>query len=256
MDKMMIEPIFVLQIVILAAIIYTARKAIWAVRAADSLRLSMPYMILSATQQLEGLDGLYLRLGLPRGSLPPSRGWAASPDFLNILYEHLITHRPHTLIECGSGLTTIVTARALQQLGGGRLISLDHDAYFAGRTRDTLNQLGLQDFVDLRVAPLAQQKIDGEMRLWYDLSKIEIPDAIDLITVDGPPEPLTGEGGRYPVAPVFFNRLAIGGAALFDDASRPGEKNFIEKILSKFPYFKKDDIPAEKGCTKLTRIKQ
>lgn len=251
----MIEAILILQIIILAAIVFTARKAIWAFRAADALRLHTNHIGEQTTQQLEHLDRLYLRLGLPRGSLPPTRGWAASADFLNILYEHLVAHRPKTIIECGSGLTTIVTARALQQLGGGRLLSIDHDPYFAGLTRDTLRQLGLQDFADIQVAPLTAQNIDGEERLWYDLSGIAIPDAIELITVDGPPEPLTGAGGRYPVGPVLFDRIATGGAALFDDASRPGEKILIEKILSKFPSYKRDDIPAEKGCTKLTRIK-
>lgn len=251
----MIEAILILQIFILAAIIFTARKVVWTYRATEPLRLGIIYDIgQHATQQLEHLDRLYLRLGLPRGSLPPTRGWAASPDFLNILYEHLTAHRPQTIIECGSGLTTIVTARALQQLGGGRLISLDHDPYFAGLTRNTVQQLGLQDYVDIQVAPLVQQKIDGEMRLWYDLSKITIPDAIDLITVDGPPEPLTGPQGRYPVGPVLFDRITKGGAALFDDASRPGERIFIEKLLNRFPHFRRDDIQAEKGATKLTRI--
>lgn len=51
--------------------------------------------------------------------------------------------------------------------------------------------------------------------------------SIELITVDGPPEPLTGAGGRYPVGPVLFDRIATGGAALFDDASRTGEKILI-----------------------------
>ncbi len=250
----MIEAILILQIIIIAAIVFTARKAIWAFRAADSLRQHTHHIGEQTTQQLEHLDRLYLRLGLPRGSLPPTRGWAASPDFLNILYEHLTANQPRTIIEFGSGLTTIVTARALQQLGGGRLLSIDHDAYFAGLTRDTLHQLGLQDFADIQVAPLAPQKIDGAERLWYDLSKIAIPDAIELITVDGPPEPLTGAEGRYPVGPVLFDRIVTGGAVLFDDASRPGEKIFIEKLLNRFPHFRRDDIQAEKGCTKLTRI--
>lgn len=123
----MIETILILQIIILAAIVFTARKATWAFRADDALRLHTNHIGEQATQQLEHLDRLYLRLGLPRGSLPSTRGWAASADFLNILQEHLSAHRPRTLIELGSGLTTIVTARTLQQLGGGRLLSIDHD---------------------------------------------------------------------------------------------------------------------------------
>jgi predicted O-methyltransferase YrrM len=252
----MIEAVIILQIITLGAVLFTARKAFWAAKIAQSSQQTLTHVGLQTTQQLESLERLYLRLDLPRGSLPPTRGWAASPDFLNILYEHLISHRPQSIVECGSGLTTIITGRALQQLGNGRLLSLEHDQHFAEQTRGVLRQLSLQNFVDIRIVSLKLQKVNSAEYLWYDVSSIDLPDTINLITVDGPPEPLVGGGGRYPVGPILFDRLADGGAALFDDAHRPGEKTLINRLLDQFPFLEREDLPAEKGCTRLTKIQR
>ena len=66
-----------LQIVTLAVAFYAARKAWhlsrmvgWAISSAQDV----PWR---TTQQIEALDGFSHRLDLPRGSLPPTRGWAA-----------------------------------------------------------------------------------------------------------------------------------------------------------------------------------
>ena len=245
----MTETMLVIQILIVVILLFVVGKLFSIGR---SLKRTQAQAGVRLTQQLEALDRLYFRTGLPRGSLPPSRGWGASPDFLNILYEEIIRRRPACVVECGSGLTTIISARALQKIGPGRVISLEHDDGFADLTRDNLRLLDLHEFVDIRVAPLVPQVIGGKEYLWYELSDFEIPDRIDLITVDGPPELLTGAEGRYPVGPALFDRLSVGGAVLFDDAGRPGEKGVIDRLLREFQVFERKDISTEKGCSILT----
>lgn len=244
----MIKAVLVVQLITLLVALYAARKA----RHADANIRHAHRLIggvsLTVTQQIEALDGLYHRLGLERGSLPPSRGWAASPDFLNVLYDHIRDHRPSVLVECGSGLTTIVAARCCQQLGKGRLLSLEHDAHYGELTRKHLRALGLDGFVEMCIAPLRSMDINGTSYQWYDLSRIDLPRQIDLVVVDGPPMPITGEQGRYPVGPVLIDRLAPNGAMLFDDANRPGERKLIERILEENPGMTRQNFSAEKGC--------
>ncbi len=249
----MLTIVIILQLATLAAALYACRKALWASRLSAKFAEQIDVASRNTTRQLEALDGLYHRLQLPRGTLPPTRGWAASPDFLNVLFDRIHDVRPNTVIECGSGLTSIVTARALQQLGGGKLISLDHDPQFAAITQKHLQELGLSEFVEMHVAPLASTSINGADHLWYDMSTVNLPESLDMIVVDGPPIPLTGEEGRYPAVPKLIERLASSGVVILDDAGRPGERRIVEKYLTEFPGMKREEVPAEKGCVILSR---
>src|SRR3712207_1794767 len=74
-------------------------------------------------RQPEALFGLYLELGF-RKSLPPTRGWAASPDILLQLTQHARETHPNVVVECGSGASTVVLARCAELNGGGHVYSL------------------------------------------------------------------------------------------------------------------------------------
>ena len=249
----MLELILIIQLLTLGFAAYAARKAFWAARIVLDNREAIEESSVSTTRQLEALDGLYRRLELTRGSLPPTRGWAASPDFLNILYDRIRRHGPTTIVECGSGLTTLVAARALQQAGKGRLLSLEHDADYASATEEALKRLDLQDFVDIRLAPLTPLKLKKTEYLWYDREAFPVPQEIDLIVIDGPPAPLAGEEGRYPAGPVLFAQLSPGGAVLLDDAHRTGESRVVDRFLSEFAGLTRKDLYAEKGCALLQK---
>jgi len=249
----MLTLIIILQAITLALVAYAARKAMWAGRIAAQTNELVRSSSVRTTQQLEALDALYARLELERGSLPPTRGWAASPDFLNILYDQIIQAQPEWMVECGSGLTSIVTARALQKLGRGRLVSLEHDETFAKATGHTLETLGLAAHVEIHVTPLVKQTIGGSEWLWYDLASIELPQRLDMIVVDGPPMPIVGEEGRYPAGPMLFPRLGPGGIVLLDDVVRSGERRIVDRFLREDSSLHREDLVAEKGCVKLAR---
>ena len=61
-------------------------------------------------RQLEALGGIRIDLDL-RESLPATRNWAASPDFLMQLIQHVLDTNPEVVIECGSGTSTLILAR-------------------------------------------------------------------------------------------------------------------------------------------------
>jgi len=184
-------------------------------------------------RQHEALDALrqLLKFDLP---LPATRGWAASPDFLLHLYQHIATHRPKVVVELGSGVSTLVAAAALAANGDdGRIYSLDHDEAYARATSELLLQHGLSHIASVHHAPLEPwqpprlTKLGKEWQ-WYSVPEaVNVLDAIDLLVVDGPPEG-TGPLARYPAVPHFRDRLAPDGIVLLDDARRSNERAAAE----------------------------
>lgn len=178
-------------------------------------------------RQAGALMQLYREIS-PRRTLPRTRGWAASPDFLLTLYRTVREQRPELVVEVGSGVSTLVTAYALQQNGSGRLVSLDHDPVFAERTRYTLWEHGVAGGVEVRDAPLEPIRIgDGEWR-WHPQEAFQDLRAIELLVVDGPPGG-AGKLARFPALPLLRSRLAPGARVLLDDGARQEERVAAER---------------------------
>ncbi|HZL04081.1 MAG TPA: hypothetical protein VFE45_01440, partial [Coriobacteriia bacterium] len=91
-----------------------------ALRLARPLTRAIDDSIWRHYQQVEALIGLYetLDIGLP---LPPMRGWPASPDFARELACVIAETRPQTIVEIGSGVSTLVAGYALKKNGMGRV---------------------------------------------------------------------------------------------------------------------------------------
>ena len=68
--------------------------------------------------QIHALLALERRLALSQ-PLPPMRGWAGSPDFLLVIANEVLARKPKLIVECSSGVSTIVIARCLELNGGG-----------------------------------------------------------------------------------------------------------------------------------------
>jgi Methyltransferase domain len=201
------------------------------------------------TNQIEHLLALYHDLKLD-GALPATRDWAGSPDFLRIVYEHVRALKPETVVECGSGVSSIVIARALQQNGKGRLISLDHDAIFAEKTRQNLAHHGLEQWVDMRVEPLQDSGVAGQKTHWYPLKNI--PSAnINMVVVDGPPITNDAEA-RFCAGPTFIPKMSDQSVMLLDDFNRAGDSSIVEKWRAAFPSLGFEKLATEKGCCRLT----
>ncbi len=201
-------------------------------------------------RQLEALQGLYVELQLDY-SLPPTRGWAGSPDLLLEVARQVRAARPQVTLECSSGVSTIVIARSLQRNGCGKLYSLEHDAEYARLTRAQLLRHGLQDWATVLDAPLAQHLLGADNWPWYDLEALPDGIAIDLLVIDGPPQS-THALARYPAGPLLFPRLAPGALVFLDDASRPDEQAALQRWSTEFPALAQSSRPCEKGCAVLT----
>ncbi len=192
------------------------------------------------------LDGI---LGLPGPPLPMRRA-AASPDFLLLIADEISKCKPSVVLDLGSGSSTVVAARCLQQSGHGHVFSLDHDPRYAELTRQLLSVYGLTQWATVVDAPLVPSQW-GEH--WYSLANLPAAaQHAELLLVDGPPAwqiPLA----RYPALPMLAERLAPGCVILVDDANRKGERRMLERWKSEFPAFTQEHHPCEKGAVVLRR---
>jgi predicted O-methyltransferase YrrM len=206
--------------------------------------------ILTATQQIEWRAHLTHVLDWPFGALPATRHWVASPDLLVHLARAVLDRRPGVVVECGSGVSTLVIARALQLNGSGRVHALECVPPFAEMTRERIGRAGLSDLVEVVDAQLVPAGEGGP--LWYDAPSVAaLPDPIDLIFVDGPQS--RDGASRAPVLDGLLPRLAPGGAVLFDDARRPDMEALRKQIRRRFPDWVQTRLPAEKGALLFVR---
>jgi predicted O-methyltransferase YrrM len=182
--------------------------------------------------QVEAMGWLQQQLGL-RHPLPPTRGWAASPDLLVDLVRLIDETRPERVLELGSGVSTVVMAARLRSTGRGTLTALEHDPAYAARTRVELELQGLGDVATVLEAPLARVRVGDAEWTWYDLPD-DLPTGVGLLFVDGPPG-TTGPLARYPALPVLADRLAPGATLVLDDADRTDEQEIARRWQSEHP---------------------
>lgn len=159
------------------------------------------------------------------GDLPLDlSGWAADPVMVHNAVRLVVETRPSLVVECGSGNSTVVIGRCLRSLGGGRLISLEHDPAYARRTSELVRLHVLEDVVTVVTAPLEAREADGRAAAWYGPQyEPRLTEPIDVLLVDGPP----GAGGpraRYPAIPILKPRLAPECWILMDDGDRRDER--------------------------------
>ena len=200
-------------------------------------------------QQIQALMALERRLQLPQ-ALPPMRGWAGSPDFLLALAEELLEGggRPRTVLECSSGVSTLVMARCMQLLGQGHVYSLEHEGEYASKTRGLLSHYGLQEWATVIDAPLCT---DATETPWYSLRGLPndlLP--VDVLVVDGPPHAVA-KLARYPALPSLLPRMAPGFTVFLDDADREAELEIVRRWLQDVPSMKLTRIQCEKGLAVL-----
>jgi predicted O-methyltransferase YrrM len=149
-----------------------------------------------------------------------NEGWSAREEYLRAMIQEALVS-PGPVLECGSGLTTLVLASIV----GGRGVAvwtLEHQAEWAERVRRELSAMGDRS-VTLSERPMrSAAEFD-----WYDPPLDAMPPRFALVVCDGPPT--TTRGGRYGLAPILRDRLAPGTVILLDDAERPAEREIAAR---------------------------
>jgi predicted O-methyltransferase YrrM len=168
-------------------------------------------------------DGLFV--------VPPLRNWAISPDAMLLLTSEIADRAPKSIIELGSGSSTVVVASLLDGRDDVSFIALEHDPIYFAETTRRLRRAGLADRVDLRFAPLVDHDIDGEVWRWYEFDGDA--EALDFVIVDGPPAS-TGPLARYPAVPLLRGHCAPRCTFFLDDFSREDEQQVVARWQVEF----------------------
>lgn len=202
--------------------------------------------------QLEAYLSLRDRLDLRQG-LPYTHLWSASPDFLKLIVEHCLAQRPAHIVECSSGLTTLMLARCCELNGRGQVTSLENGAEYADRTRAEIARYALGAQATVLHAPLEPVSVNTRQFEWYSLA--QLPEGpIDMLVIDGPPG-FIQQHSRYPALPLLYERLANGCVVFLDDAAREDEQAIVAQWQHEFPGLEHRYINTERGCSVLRIVK-
>jgi predicted O-methyltransferase YrrM len=165
-------------------------------------------------------------LGVPARWFPLFDDYTATPNFLLKIATGIMNMETvDNVMECGSGISTLVIAQCLYIKGYGKLISLEHDPSYSSRTYTWLKDRGLNGDVDVHLCPITG------IPPWYSLATINIP-KIDLLVIDAPPAHIH-TGARYG-AWKLFSYLKEGALIYADDAIREDRviKRWSEEFLN------------------------
>ena len=216
------------------------------------LRLSIMDQIDNQVVLLE--DYMQLMRLVPMSLPMPRPGtWAASEDLLLWLAGEVLEHRPRTVVDLGSGQSSVWMAAAMRTAGyDGRVIGVDHDEFFAQGTRELARRQGVEDWLTVIHAPLREQVIEGRSVRWYDLDALAGIEGIDLLCIDGPPGQGTSHA-RWPALPALHARLSAEATVVLDDMIRRDEQEILEEWTGLYPGFDVERLDFEKGAAIMRR---
>jgi predicted O-methyltransferase YrrM len=197
-------------------------------------------------RQIEAIEQLLPRLKLT-APIPPSRGWAASPDFLLTLSQIAKINRPKLTVELGSGVSTLVLAKS----GARKIISFDHTIEFGEQTRKMLIAHGVRG-VDVRIEEL--ESYPSGYR-WYSKKSLKGLAKIDLLVIDGPPSS-TNPDARYPAIEHLLSLLSPQATIVLDDVDRPEERKLAESFSRALPGHTLTILAHEKGTAVISPTKK
>lgn len=159
--------------------------------------------------------------------------WALPMDVLDWLNRFIKKQGIRSVIEAGSGLSTIWLASLMQDGILERSLSLEHDPSWYNYTRLKLKEKGLLQHADVQLCPLKQQTVTGQLTKWYDIIAIA-PFPTDLILVDGPPG-TSWILPRHPAPHLLKDWTKPGTWIVLDDYGRDPERETVRLWLDEFP---------------------
>lgn len=193
---------------------------------------------------------VYDRLVRGDAPMPDLGGWAATPSSIVWLVDFVARTDATTIVECGSGASTVWLAAALEKRGGdGHVTTLEGSAEYAAQTRAQLERHGLAHratVIDAPYAPSTDQP-------WYDIAGLADLAGIDLLFVDGPDGSIAPQA-RFPAIPMLADRLADGCYVLLDDAERDDETRIVEAWTSDSYAGRTLTVAGQVGRAKLLKV--
>lgn len=178
-------------------------------------------------QELRRLTAMVNLLPLVRESFLPFGWYAMEPEALVTLMSQIQLRRPQVIVECGSGLSTLLIGGLIKQDRLGHLYSIEEDEVWYRAISRLIEDRGLGDRVTVIHAPLEPYAIDeGHEMKWYSGDSLNraLPslDRIGVLIVDGPKT--TEDVSRFPALPYFSSLVDEETLIVLDDVDRPSEQ--------------------------------
>ncbi len=179
--------------------------------------------------------------------LPVTPDWSAAADFLFLIKNHCLEEKPEIIVECSSGLTSLILSRCCQINNRGHVYSLENGQEYQQQTIENLSQFELEKYIDVFYAPLINLTINQADYKWYHSESVEKL-KINMLVIDGPPG-FIQKHSRYPALPVLFDQLTDGACVFLDDAVRDDEKELVDMWLKEHPGLSHEFIETQRGCS-------
>lgn len=167
---------------------------------------------------------------------------ALSVQWLSALLQ---VQNPHSILELGTGYSSLVFATYAKKKGNVRITSLEHDPLYYEKQQTILAQHSFDSEIDLILAPIAITGSGPLQMAFYDESVVDrFAGKCDLIFVDGPVGSKFGGPGRKGSLRQGIAAAMQGGLILLHDAIRKEEFRLIQshekddlkvKLLGIFP---------------------
>ena len=176
------------------------------------------------------------------------QGWAVGEETFGEIVEQLRAIRARTIVEFGSGVSSI---RLALEFPDAQIVAIESNRAW----HETVLRMREEHHVEKRLAvhrrPLRWQRYGLSPFLSY--APGELPDEIDGVIIDGPPT--WTRRGREACLYQVISCLRVGGVVLLDDYGRNREKKMVRNWTWSFPgAFEVQTIETGHGLCVLKKI--
>lgn len=155
-------------------------------------------------------------------------GWSLGEEAYQAIHDDLVQHDVRTIVEFGSGTSTL---RLSRDLPAATIFSLESDPGFEQQTRSQLKQLGGPAHVEVALRPIAWQR--HSLGFFRSYQPGSFPAHVDAVLIDGPP--ITTRRGREACLYQVFQQARIGARFYLDDYCREAEQQIVRNWLRAYP---------------------
>lgn len=150
-------------------------------------------------------------------------GWALDTETLNYLWNNLMLERPKSIVEAGSGVSTIALSYYLRYQGlSGPVLSIEQSATVLMCVHERLSARNLSGLCSLVHVPVAAGG-GYDFRICEHPLRPAVP--VDWVLIDGPAGP---DMCRLGVLPFLTRFCRVGARWFMDDCYRDGEISVLE----------------------------
>jgi predicted O-methyltransferase YrrM len=157
--------------------------------------------------------------------------WSISPETGSVLVRIVIREQRRSILEFGAGMSSRLLAAALEEIGGGRLTSVEENPAWCEVAWEKVEQTRDTDTALIPASIRLKVDCNGIYYGYEQLAAIKQRGPYDLVFVDAP----WGGYGRDGALHSVIGSIVTGGLIVLDDAARIGEQRVLRRWLLRYP---------------------